>query len=366
MIAKTEEYRYAPNYAVPPGETLRETIEAKGMSQAELAKRTGRTPKTINEIIQAKAPITAETAMQLEHVLDVPARFWMGLESRYQTALAAQVEREQLAAMDDWVRRFPVRALARLHIIRDVSDKAAQARELLDFFRVASPTAWEAVWARPIVAYRQSPAFTSDPYSIAAWLCMGERAAERIECASFDRVKFREALQRTRELTFRPPEIFQPELVEIFAAAGVAVVFTPELPKTHVSGATKWLTSEKALIQLSLRHKTDDHLWFCFFHEAAHIWLHGKKDIFLHGYEEIDGSDKEEEANKFAAEQLIPSIAYQAILEARDLSGSAILRHSTDLGIPPGVLLGRLQHDGHIAYSKLNYLKKRYSWTDTA
>ncbi len=74
---------YYPDYVPPPGETLLETLETISMSQAELAKRMGRPVKTINEIIQKKAAITAETALQLEQVLHIPASFWLKLEQHY-------------------------------------------------------------------------------------------------------------------------------------------------------------------------------------------------------------------------------------------------------------------------------------------
>lgn len=72
------------NYAIPPGETLRETLESIGMTQTELAKRSGHPKKTINEIIAGKTTITADTALQLERVLRVPASFWNSPEKTYQ------------------------------------------------------------------------------------------------------------------------------------------------------------------------------------------------------------------------------------------------------------------------------------------
>ncbi|MBR8835064.1 MAG: HigA family addiction module antidote protein [Stigonema ocellatum SAG 48.90 = DSM 106950] len=80
--------QYMPNYASPPGETLQEVLEERGMSQAELAERTGRPKKTINEIINGKAAITPETALQLERVLGIPASFWNNREQHYREALA--------------------------------------------------------------------------------------------------------------------------------------------------------------------------------------------------------------------------------------------------------------------------------------
>src|SRR3712207_5395851 len=97
---------FTPDYAVPPGETLLETIEALGMTRAELAERTQRPLKTINEIIKGKTGITPETALQFERVLGVPARFWSTLEQNYQEALATRQERERLAGQVGWLERI--------------------------------------------------------------------------------------------------------------------------------------------------------------------------------------------------------------------------------------------------------------------
>lgn len=80
--------QYTPDYVSPSGETLQEILEEHGMSQAELAERTGRLKKTINEIINGKAAITPETALQLERVLGIPASFWNNRERQYREALA--------------------------------------------------------------------------------------------------------------------------------------------------------------------------------------------------------------------------------------------------------------------------------------
>ncbi len=75
--------QYAPDYVSPPGETLLEMIEERGMTQADLAVRTGHPRKVINKIIKGKARLTPETALELEHVLGVPARFWLTREQWY-------------------------------------------------------------------------------------------------------------------------------------------------------------------------------------------------------------------------------------------------------------------------------------------
>ena len=80
--------QYHPNDVSPPGETLLETIEAIGMPRTELAMLMGQPVHLIHDIIQAKAAITEETALQFEQVLQMPASFWMNRERRYQELLA--------------------------------------------------------------------------------------------------------------------------------------------------------------------------------------------------------------------------------------------------------------------------------------
>jgi HTH-type transcriptional regulator/antitoxin HigA len=86
MVIKTDAY---PDLAIPPGEYLAEEIDARGISQKELAKRMGRPVNAINEIINGKKSITAETALQLEEVMpEIPARFWLNLEIDFQLTRA--------------------------------------------------------------------------------------------------------------------------------------------------------------------------------------------------------------------------------------------------------------------------------------
>jgi len=349
---------FMPDYAVPPGETLLETLQTLGMSQAELANRTGRPLKTINEIIKGKAAITPETALQLERVLGVPARFWNNLDRNYRDALARIKERKKITAGTALLRKIPVRALIQAKAIKDLPDQADLVVEVLNFFGVGSPAAWGRVWIAQRAVFRESPAFRSDPGAVAAWLRMGELRAQRIQCAPFDRAKFRATLEQIRALTVESPDVFHEKLEELCANAGVAVVFVSELPGTHVSGATRWLTPKKALIQLSLRYKSDDHLWFTFIHEAGHILLHGKRRVFLEDSRTTNAHEKE--ANAFAANTLIPSATLREFQRRGDISRAAIRKFAEGLGISPGIVVGRLQHEGVLPYSHCNDLKRRF------
>ena len=86
MINNRTQNQYLPNRVSPPGETLLETLETIGVSQAEFAGRIGLSQKAVREIIKGKAIITPETALQLECVLGIPASFWNNRERYYREA----------------------------------------------------------------------------------------------------------------------------------------------------------------------------------------------------------------------------------------------------------------------------------------
>ena len=201
------------------------------------------------------------------------------------------------------------------------------------------------------------------PYlAVVIWLRKGELEAHNIDCASYNISRFRDNLTKIRSLTTRPPEVYLRKLVELCAESGVAVVFVPELlGRTKTSGATQWLTSKKALMQFSFRYKTDDQFWFTFFHESAHI-LTGRREIFLE-HENTDYSQGEElEANRFAEKWLIPERKIKKFMALRPRSKSIIKTFANNIGIAPGIVVGRLQREGVLPYTHLNGLKIRLDW----
>jgi len=357
---------YHPDVVSPPGETLQEILDTIGMSQAQLARRTGRPIKTINEIIKGKAAITPETALQLERVLRVPASFWLRREQHYRESITRQKEREALAAQTEWLKssRIPWKEMASKGWIdpSDPDDPVQVLEMVLSFFGITSPLQWSALDYQ--ACFRQSHAYEVNQAAVAAWLRKGELEAQAIHCAPYDPRRFRDALGEARALTRAAPEVFVPELRAVCAAAGVAVVFVPELGGSRVSGATRWLSPTKALIQLSLRYKTDDQLWFSFFHEAGHIVLHGKSEVF----HETDGegavNSKETKADTFAADLLIPPAQMAHLrrlipVQGRFISLEKIRKFSGEIGIAPGIVVGRLQHEGLLPYTHGNGLKVR-------
>lgn len=175
---------HKPDYAFHPGETLAETLESLGMTQKELAERAGRPLKTINEIIQGKAAITADTAIQLERVTGVPASFWNNSQRNYEAVLARQAEATALEKDLAWLKKFPWKSLCALGWIPRLDDPVEQLRVVLSYFGVAGVAEWASLWGKPAVALRKSRAFDSNPMAVAAWLREGELQARHIEAAS--------------------------------------------------------------------------------------------------------------------------------------------------------------------------------------
>lgn len=359
----TEQIRnqYVPDTVSVPGETLEEVLVERGMSQAELAERTGRPKKTINEIVKGKAAITPETALQFERVLGIPAGFWIGREQNYRESLARAREALEFEKQADWLDQVPYRAMVKLGWLPAHREKAHQLEEVLRFFAVASPSTWQGVWGAGSPAFRRSSAFESHVGAVAAWLRKGGLEAAHQEPAGYDADAFKRALERVRSLTRQLPNDFASVVTRECNEAGVCVAFVPELPGTRVWGATRWLTPTRPLIQLSLRYKTDDHLWFTFFHEAGHILLHGRRDVFLEG-DEREQSEEESEADAFAQEWLIPEARYRVFRRLGAFTCAAVGRFAFELGIAPGIVVGRLQHDGHLERTQCNNLKKKVDW----
>jgi len=295
--------------------------------------------------------------------LDTPASFWINREKRYRESLARDEERAQFGNYIKWLDNFPIKEMIGYGWIERFTDTVDQLRELLNFFGVVSPTQWEEMWLKPDAVFRKSSAFEADPFAVASWLRRGELETQNIECAQYDKKGFINSLYQIRDFTNEGPETFVPKTIQLCAKAGVAIVFIRELLKSRASGATRWLNPNKALIQLSLRYKTNDHLWFTFFHEAGHILLHGKKDVFLE-----DGSvetEKEQQADEFARDLLIPHDEYFKFQPTySNFSYQEVRNFADEIGVAPGIIVGRLQHDEKIPLSHLNKLKQRLTWVE--
>ena len=359
------DYGYSPDYAVPPGWVLEDRLVAHNISYAEFARRCGRSPKLISEIIAGKAPVEPKTALQFENVLGVDAEIWLGIETSYRLRLEREAEARRGEEEIAWAKSFPISELVKRGIIEKPNSKSDRVKAILSFFGVASVEAWRAMQVRMSVAYRHSPSFKSRDEALSTWLRLGELEADRINCPDYNRARFRSALLRIRELTATGSMEALPQAQRLCREAGVVLAVIRPLPKIALSGAARWITPQKALIQLSARHLSDDHLWFSFFHEAAHILLHSKKSVFIESKGKLTEADAE--ANRWAAEFLIPAKDLEQFKTLSRFTEEDIKRFAEEQGIAPGIVVGRLQYEKLVPWrSGLNLMKSRFEWSEDA
>lgn len=356
MCAK--EYCYDPDYTVPPGWILKDELEYNNFSQAEFARKCGRTPKLISEIISGKAPIETETAIQFERVTGINADLWLRMESRYRRHLAQKKESEEA---QEWINSFPLAELIKRNYIDKPKSKIEKMAKLLEFFGVGSIDGWKNNYCKTNVQYRHSQSYKSNEFALSSWLRIGEIEADKQKCLDYNKSNFMQAANIIRGLTNQPVEECIHAAIDSCNQAGVALVITPPLKKVALSGATQWIHPRKAIIQLTARHKTNDHFWFGFFHEAAHILLHSRKKVYIEGENSSQkGEDRiEVEANEWASNILVPKKDWTSFTYKANFSKAAVLDFARKKVIAPGIIVGMLQRKELIPYSHLNNLKQK-------
>lgn len=361
-------YSFESNYATSPGSTLKEVLEDRKMTQADLSDRIGLTPQTLSKIIRGSAPITPETATNLEVVLGVPASFWNNLEVNYRTNQEAKRKEIEYEKQINFIKNVPYNEMAKVGLVKKTRNPGEKIDSLLRFFGCASVEILQRRMQDDEVlsgAYRGTTVAQVDKLALMAWVRKGELEAQKIKTDVFSKEKAIKSIGSIRKLTNEAdPDVFIPELQKICATFGVALVLVPEVKGSRVSGLTRWLTPHpKAIIQLSLRYKTNDNLWFTFFHELCHVIRH-KKEPFLTFNKDYADSPVEKEANVFAANTLIPKYMYDDFLERGLFNQSSVTIFANQINIHPGIVVGRLQKDGKLGWSQLQHLKVRYEWPE--
>lgn len=358
----------APDYFYGPGDSIQEWLDENSMTQTELATRLNMSTKALNQIIKVGAPLSQETALKLETVTEVPAQFWNAKEAIFQERklkLAEQkVARENLKLLEI----VPILELRKRGVITaSRRDLDGIYNEVIAFFQVADFKAWVSMWGNQSLAFRKSKVFPSNVGPMATWLRLGEIEATKQAVREFDSAGLKMALTAIKSLTTEPnPKIFLPRVQKFLNDYGVRFVIVPDVPGTACSGVTRWVAGVP-IIQLSLRHKTDDHLWFTLFHEIAHVLDPAKKSMDISTRDNIVIADdrireREAEADKFASEILIPS-KYERHL--RELSTqNQITQFAKEHLVSPGIVLGRMQYLQLVDYSTFSNLKVRYKFKE--
>lgn len=237
--------------------------------------------------------------------------------------------------------------------------------ELLDFFAVSTVEQWkdEHVSRLERIKFRTSSTFENGTAATTAWLRRGELVAQEMTCKNWNPQGFRKSLAALKSLSMEPsPRVFLPRLQSECAKYGVAAVVERCPIGCAASGATLRLDSGRPLLLLSARFLSDDHFWFSFFHEAAHLILHDA-ELRIEGEGLSGTSIQEAEANQFAQKILIEPQGETA-LEALPINKFAIARFARKCGVSPGIIVGQLQNRKRLSPGRFGAFKTRYAAAD--
>lgn len=330
------------DFAPRPGRLLQRELDARSISQAQLAARTGLSPKHINLVIKGTAPLSPDVAVTLEQILGTSAETWLRLEAAYQAHEARDSRLKALAGFVGWATSFPRQILIEREIIEATDSGPELAAKLLAFFSVASPAAFTKTWLEPQASYKRSQIHAIDPNLTAVWLRLSElHASGPLSVApTYDPTKLRVVARLLPKLTVKEVGAAFKEAQKLLLDGGVVLVFVPEIPGTRISGVSRWING-KPMVAVTSRYKTLDGLWFTLLHEIAHVLLHPKRSTFIdHSFKADDDADAQETAaNTFAQDHLIPP-AYRTSLSAMT-TPDGIVALANQLGVSASLVAGQ-------------------------
>ncbi|MDO4719598.1 MAG: HigA family addiction module antitoxin [Peptostreptococcaceae bacterium] len=341
--------------AIPPGETIREQLIDRDMTQKEFAVRIGMSEKHISRLINGDVQLTPDVAVRLEMVLDIPAHFWSNLESIYREKLSkAQMENE----MDDdleFLSRIPYNEMAKNQWVESTRSKTERVFNLRKFFEVVRLSVLTNDLIPNIACRRLGEGSKSD-YALISWAQKAKLESRSVETGPIDIEKLKELIPEIRTMTRQDPAFFCELLCKKLSECGIALIFLPHIGGSFLHGAT-FYDKSKIVIGMTVRGKDADKFWFSLFHEIGHIIL-GHIDLA----EGVTDQD-ERDADFFARNTLIPDNEFKKFAEKKSFDKISVKIFSEEIGVDVGIVVGRLQKENLIPFNRLNGLKIKYKLT---
>lgn len=354
---------YYPDFIIHPGETLKEILEDRNMTQKELAIRTGFSEKHISTIIKGKKSISSGFAKSLEYALDIDASFWCNLQSEYDQEIIElnqinNISKEEMSILGN-LKEIVKYFLEKEKLCENDSDSmlVLKLRKLLN---VGNLTYIPQLQIQG--AFRASDTKTIDPYVMCAWQKICELKTEGIQVSKrLNTELLRSYIPRIKSLMFQEPNRMRRELQELFAECGIAFDIVRNFKGAPVQGFIKITEEGKLLLCMTLRQRFADIFWFTLFHEIAHI-LNGDVKNYFYDFD-FTRDEIEKRADDFAGDVLIERKAWSNfILQDDHTSLKAIEDFAMREGIPIYIVVGRLQKEKIIDYSMYAGTKVRYIW----
>lgn len=339
--------------ATPPGATIKEQLNDRGMSQKELAARMDMSEKHIGKLINGEVQLTPEVAVRLEIVLGVPAKFWNNLEAIYREKLIKVEAENAMDADEALARQLPYNEMAKFGWIPETRDSKEKVINLRKYFEVVELSLLENTQITRIACRRLAVTEKSD-LALLAWAQEAKIMARSIETEPINIKGLINIIPEIRKMTLQKPNNFCPRLKSLLAENGIALVFLPHLKGAFLQGAS-FMDGNKIVVGITARGKDADKFWFSLFHELGHIVLGhvGKAD----GTTSQDESD----ADVWSRDEWIPLDLFDSFKENQSFSAASIQKFAKENGIAPGIVVGRLQNEGCIKHNMLNELKEHYT-----
>jgi HTH-type transcriptional regulator/antitoxin HigA len=338
--------------AVAPGATIREQLEYRGMLQNEFAIRMDISEKHISHLINGKVELTPDVALRLEYVLGIPSSYWMKLEASYREQLA-RVEAENDMDYDENIARLmPYAKMSEKEWVPATRNIKEKVMHLRSFFEVAKLGLLEDLRI-PGVAYRANGSNTTSDYALAAWAQKARLEARVREVSEINIAQLKTLIPEVRKLTILSPNEFCNKLVLMLASCGVALIFLPHIGGSFCHGAS-FVDGNHIVLGLTVRGKDADRFWFSLFHELYHI-------IAGHINSPKPTTDNEEKSSdEYARDALISPNEYAKLISKNYDEKETITNFAQDIGIAPGIVLGRLQKEGLVPFNRYHDLKEQY------
>lgn len=345
-----------PAEVFPPGEFLRDELEERGWTQQDLAEVMGRPAVVVSEILAGKRAITPDTAKALADALDQEPEEWMKLDAAYQLWKSGVSDSPSPVAQRARIyRRAPIREMQRRGWIVSSPAPEVLEQQLLSFLRI--PTL-EDRFALPHAASKTTPYHVDLTGTQEAWLAAALGIAEQIPTTkAYSNAALKAKLPALHALMGQEDGLA--DLPAALGSVGVRLVPVQALTGCKMDGATFW-PDTKPVIAHSARYDRLDRFWFVLMHEVNHV-LEGEESVDENLLSDIateDLPEREQVANSFAAEHLVPQALLEDFMhEVRPFySGAKIAAFAAEIGVHPSIVIGQLQRRKEIDWAAFRRL----------
>lgn len=347
---------------IHPGETLKELIEDRGMSQKELAVRTGNSSKHISEVLNGAKGISVDFAKKLEYALSIDASFWINLQANYANEMVDFEEINHITDAEIRIRKKLKDIFNGLVNIGALEKGKNNSIDVLSLRKLLNISSLESI--PDIVAtgaYRVAAVDSADPYVMFAWLRMCELYTDKIsEINPLNIELLIEKLPEIKKLMFIPVSKLISSLQDVFAECGIKFAIVPHFKGAPVQGVIKHDVDGSISLIMTIRQKFADIFWFTLMHEIGHI-VNGDIKKRLIDYRNHTGPI-EDKANEFARNALLDENMYNEFIQKEDFSLSSIKHLAKKNNVLHCIVIGRLQKEEEIEYTQYSAEKTRYKW----